>query len=73
MTTSAINILKQVHLFELEMPFYPEDLAFYKKGGACWFGSVAHEQIAFFTDPELPVEEVKRRFPHNKIDTYEEQ
>ena len=54
------------------MPSYPEDLALYKKDGVCWFGSVAHEKMAFFVDPEISAEEIKSRFPNYDIEEFEQ-
>ncbi len=56
----SIEILKtERNIYAWESPDCPEDLAFYKADGSPWFGSVAHEQMSFFMDPQLSEEEIK--------------
>jgi hypothetical protein len=72
LSAESIEILKKVHLFGLGMPFYPEDLALYKDDGSCWFGSVAHEQMAFFADMSLTKEIIKSRLHDIDVEIIEE-
>jgi len=44
-------------------PNYPEDLAFYYKNYEPWFGSVAHEQLAFLFGGVSIVATAKKRIP----------
>ena len=72
LTDKSKEILSKIHLFNFEMPLYPEDLAIYKENGDCWFGSVAHEQMAFFMDPFLTSVDIKAHLPNIDVDIFEE-
>ena len=72
LTEKSKSVLSQIHLFEMVMPFYPEDLALYKNDGSCWFGSVAHEQMAFFMDESLNADIIKSRLTNIEVEIIDE-
>ena len=58
---------KNPDFYKWLVPDYPEDLAFYSKKGECWFASVAHENMAFFTNSSLTVSVIKDKIPGIEI------
>ena len=59
---NSIKILSEADsVYSWLAPERPEDLAFYKINKYLWFGSVAHENIAFFSNPSFNKGEVQKR------------
>ena len=59
---NSIKILsKASSVYSWLAPNRPEDLAFYKENKYVWFGSVAHESMAFFSNPRFNKGEVQKR------------
>jgi len=50
---STSVLVRPGSIFGWRSPKYPEDLAFYGKGGHCGFASVAHEGLAWILDMEF--------------------
>ena len=64
----SINILKSnTSISSWVAPDYPEDLAFYKSSNDPWFGSVAHENIAFFFGEDFNLNKAFEKIPGLKI------
>lgn len=58
----SIKILSEASsVYSWLAPDRPEDLAFYKENKYLWFGSVAHENMAFFSNPSFNKGEVQKR------------
>lgn len=59
---NSIKILSEASsVYSWLSPDRPEDLAFYKNNKYLWFGSVAHENMAFFHKPSFNKGEVQKR------------
>ena len=57
---NSVKILSESYsVFSWLAPDKPEDLAFYKENKYLWFGSVAHENMAFFHNPSFNKGEVQ--------------
>jgi hypothetical protein len=50
---SALAVLSKVYGLYSWLHPLPEDLAFYSTDAQCWFGSIAHEQFAWFEDQQI--------------------
>lgn len=62
LNSKSVSVLSEAgSLFSWLSPDRPEDLAFYKKDRRVWFGSVAHENMAFFVRPSFSKSEVSKR------------
>jgi hypothetical protein len=54
------NVIKAVKsLYQWEAPDFPEDIAFYTKGGEVWLGSVAHEHMGWLNTESIATTELK--------------
>jgi len=59
---NSIKILSDANsVYSWLAPDRAEDLAFYKENKYLWFGSVAHEKMAFFSNPSFNKGEVQKR------------
>jgi hypothetical protein len=59
---NSVKILSEANsVYSWLAPDRPEDLAFYKENKCLWFGSVAHENMAFFNKPSFNKGEVQKR------------
>jgi len=59
---ASIKILSEASsVYSWVSPDRPEDIAFYKENKFLWFGSVAHESMAFFNKPSFSKGEVQKR------------
>ena len=64
----SIKILSNANsVFSWLSPERPEDIAFYKENKQLWFGSVAHENMAFFRNPSFNKGEVLKRLIETAI------
>ena len=58
----SIKILSNANsIYSWLSPDKPEDLAFYKTNKQLWLGSVAHEGMAFFSNPNFTKGDVQKR------------
>lgn len=54
-------------LYSWLQPKLPEDLAFYSSGDVLWLGSISHEHVACFFDPDLKTAEIFAYAPGIKL------
>lgn len=60
----SFNILKSNNSINSWLaPGYPEDLSFYDRQNNPWFGSVAHEDMAFFLGEKFNLNMAKEKIP----------
>lgn len=68
LTSASLQILAVTGgIYNWESPDFPEDLAFYNSAGRPWFGSVAHEKMAFFPEPAFSQTEIIKKIGQIKI------
>jgi hypothetical protein len=67
-TINSYAILAKVSgLYSWQAPDFPEDLAFYRLNGRCWFGSISHESDAFLDVDEQELAFLCNQIPNLKV------